>query len=114
MITPDLAFWTRLLTRLAVEAACVVGIALLLDRLIRPAFWRRALWQSAVISLLLVAASELSGFGRGLASISFRPRAPATQIRRLDQSRGRRALAKAGAALLRARSEHQLAARGRT
>ncbi|MGD0410962.1 MAG: M56 family metallopeptidase [Verrucomicrobiota bacterium] len=68
MMTPDLPFWTRLLLRLAVEAAGLVGAAWLLDRLIRPAFWRRALWQGAVISLLLLTASELSGFGRGLAS----------------------------------------------
>jgi beta-lactamase regulating signal transducer with metallopeptidase domain/type II secretory pathway component GspD/PulD (secretin) len=68
MMTPDLPFWTRLLLRLAVEAAGLVGAAWLLDRLIRPAFWRRALWQGAVVCLLLLTASELSGFGRGLAS----------------------------------------------
>ncbi|MGA2541743.1 MAG: M56 family metallopeptidase [Verrucomicrobiota bacterium] len=71
MMTPDLQFWTRLLVHLAVEAACVVGVALLLDRLIRAAFWRRALWQSAAVCLLLLTASELSGFGRGLASFLF-------------------------------------------
>ena len=71
MTTPDLYFWTRLLVRLAVEAACVVGIALLMDRLIRPSFWRRALWQGAAVCLLLLTVSELSGFGRGLASYLF-------------------------------------------
>ena len=71
MITPDLHFWTQLLLRLAVEAACVVGIAWLLDRIVRPAFWRRALWQSAAVCLLLLTASELSGFGRGLAICLF-------------------------------------------
>lgn len=68
---PDLPFWTRLLLRLAVEAAGVVAAAWLLDRLIRPAYWRRALWQSAFICLLLLTGSELSGFGRGLASFLF-------------------------------------------
>jgi beta-lactamase regulating signal transducer with metallopeptidase domain len=71
MMTPDLHFWSQLLVRLAVEAACVVGIAWLLDRMIRPAFWRRALWQSAAVCLLLLTASELSGFGRGLAGYLF-------------------------------------------
>jgi beta-lactamase regulating signal transducer with metallopeptidase domain len=71
MMTPDLHFWTQLLLRLAVEAACVVAIAWLLDRMIRPAFWRRALWQSAAVCLLLLTASELSGFGRGLAGYFF-------------------------------------------
>ena len=80
MITPDLPFWTRLLIRLAVEAACVVGAALLLDRLIRPAFWRRALWQGAVVCLLLLTASELSGFGRGLASFLFGHARPEQKI----------------------------------
>jgi type II secretory pathway component GspD/PulD (secretin)/beta-lactamase regulating signal transducer with metallopeptidase domain len=71
MIAPDLPFWTHLLGRLAVEAGCVVSAALLLDRLVRPAFWRRALWQGAVVCLLVLTASELSGFGRGLASFLF-------------------------------------------
>ena len=71
MMTPDLHFWSQLLLRLAVEAACVVGIAWLLDRMIRPAFWRRAAWQSAAVCLLLLTASELSGFGRGLAGYLF-------------------------------------------
>ncbi|MGA2556712.1 MAG: M56 family metallopeptidase [Verrucomicrobiota bacterium] len=77
MTTPDLYFWTRLLVRLAAEAACVVGIALLLDRLIRPSFWRRAVWQSAAVCLLLLTVSELSGFGRGLASYLFGHARPA-------------------------------------
>jgi beta-lactamase regulating signal transducer with metallopeptidase domain/type II secretory pathway component GspD/PulD (secretin) len=80
MITPDLPFWTRLIIRIAVEAACVVGAALLVERLIRPAFWRRALWQAAVISLLLLTASELSGFGRGLASFLFGHARPEQKI----------------------------------
>jgi beta-lactamase regulating signal transducer with metallopeptidase domain len=71
MMTPDLYFWARLLGRVAVEAACVAGAALLLERLVRPAFWRRALWQGAVVCLLLLTASEMSGFGRGLAAFLF-------------------------------------------
>jgi beta-lactamase regulating signal transducer with metallopeptidase domain len=72
MTPPGLPFWTQLLTRLAVEAACVVTTAWLLDQLVRPTFWRRALWQGAVVCLLLLTGSELSGFGRGMTSYFFR------------------------------------------
>jgi beta-lactamase regulating signal transducer with metallopeptidase domain len=68
MITPDLSFWMQLLARLALEAACVASATILLESLVRAAFWRRTLWQSAVVCLLLLTASELSGFGRGMAS----------------------------------------------
>jgi beta-lactamase regulating signal transducer with metallopeptidase domain/type II secretory pathway component GspD/PulD (secretin) len=76
MIAPDNYFWTQLVIRVAVEAACVVGIAMFLERLVRPAFWRRALWQAAVVCLLLLTASEMTGFGRGLASFLNGPARP--------------------------------------
>lgn len=78
---PDLSFWLRLITRLAVEAASLVTVALFLERLIQPAYWRRALWQGTVICVLLLTASELSGLGRGLSSFLFVRDQPVTGTR---------------------------------
>jgi beta-lactamase regulating signal transducer with metallopeptidase domain len=75
-MTPDLSFWKELFVRLAVEAACVVTVAWLMERLVRPVFWRRTLWQGAVVCLLLLTGSELSGFGRGVAAYFFDPARP--------------------------------------
>ncbi len=78
----DQIFWLALFRALAVEAGGVVLMALLLDRAIRSAFWRRSLWQATVVCLLLLTASELSGFGRGLAGFAARPRTgPRQEIR---------------------------------
>ena len=82
---------------------------------IRPAFWRRALWQGAVISLLLLTASELSGFGRGLASFLFGHARPEQKFAVWTSPAESAASAAAIAAgLLRARSHHRPIRRGQT
>lgn len=74
MSSLDQAFWLALFRALTVEVGGVVLVAMLVNRAIRSAFWRRALWQATVICLLLLTASELSGFGRGIAALGLRPR----------------------------------------
>jgi len=71
MSNPDLSLWTSLLARIAAEVAGVTALALLLERLVRAAAWRRALWQSAIVCLLCMVLSEVTGFGRGVASYLF-------------------------------------------
>jgi len=70
----DQNFWMSLFRTLALESAGVVVAAWALNLVIRPAIWRRAIWQAAVVCLLLLTASELSGFGKGLAALTAPPR----------------------------------------
>ena len=79
MSTPDLTLWTNLLFRIAVEAACVIAFALVVERRVQAVHWRRALWQSAIVCLLCLTLSELTGFGRGLATYLFGHTRPETK-----------------------------------
>jgi beta-lactamase regulating signal transducer with metallopeptidase domain len=73
MTVLDQAFWLALLRALSIETSGVVLMAMVVNWTIQSAFWRRALWQATVICVFLLTVSELSGFGRGLASFTFRP-----------------------------------------
>lgn len=63
----DLSFWSRLLGSLALESAVVVGLVLVLERFVKNVFWRRTAWHLAIVMLLALTVSELSGLGRGVA-----------------------------------------------
>lgn len=65
--TIELDFWLRLLGILALEIGLVVALAFVAQTLTQSAFWRRAIWQSCFVCLLLLVASEFSGAGRGIA-----------------------------------------------
>lgn len=65
--TLELNFWTRLLGILALEIGLVVALAFAVQLLTQSAFWRRTIWQICFVCLLLLVATELTGFGRGLA-----------------------------------------------
>ena len=59
-------FWLRLLGILALETGLIVALAFTVQMVVRPAFWRRAVWQIAFVSLFLTVGAELTGLGRGL------------------------------------------------
>jgi beta-lactamase regulating signal transducer with metallopeptidase domain len=73
MTVLDQAFWRALLRALTIETSGVVLMAMVVNWTIQSSFWRRALWQATVICVLLLTVSELSGFGRGLASLTLGP-----------------------------------------
>ncbi|MBC8877235.1 MAG: hypothetical protein H8E44_48015, partial [Planctomycetes bacterium] len=58
--------WIELTVALTVGAVLVVGVAVVVDRQVRSAVWRRTLWQAAALSLWLVLLVELSGVNHGL------------------------------------------------
>ena len=63
----DYPFWLEMLGVLALEATIVVGLAALLQWRIVSTVWRRTLWQTSLIGLLLLAVFELTGVGHGVA-----------------------------------------------
>jgi Zn-dependent protease with chaperone function len=71
MNVPNLSFWWHLLATLGLEISCLAGLGFLAQRLFRSAAAQRAVWQMAVLCLLLVTASDFTGFGRGAAQMFF-------------------------------------------
>ena len=71
MSFPNITFWSHLLTTVGVEVCCVAALGFVAQRFFRPAVWRRTVWQITVICLLLLTASDLTGFGRGTAGFLF-------------------------------------------
>ena len=61
-MTPDSAFWGRLLGVLTLEFAIVVSALALCARWIRPPQLRRSLWHSGLVALALIAVVEFAGF----------------------------------------------------
>lgn len=70
----ELAFLT-MAAWLAAEVALLVLIAVISERFIRSAHWRRTLWQVCALSVLILIVLELSGAGRTLGE-SARRRSP--------------------------------------
>jgi hypothetical protein len=71
MSFPNLTFWSHLLATLGVEVCCLAALSFVAQRFCRPAFWQRAVWQVTVICLLLLPASEWTGFARGTTGFLF-------------------------------------------
>jgi Flp pilus assembly secretin CpaC len=65
---PTLDFWLHTLGVLAFQSAVVLGVAGLVQGLVRVARWRRAVWQAALIGLALLLANTLAGLDRHVAA----------------------------------------------
>ncbi len=65
--TLELDFWWRLLGILALEISLVIALAFLAQSLTPSVFWRRSIWQSCFVCVLLLVGSEITGVGRGVA-----------------------------------------------
>ena len=81
MNVPTLSFWWHLLATLGFEISCLAGLGFLAQRLCRSASSQRALWQIVFVGLLLVAASDFTGFGRGAAQFCFGQKQVAAKAR---------------------------------
>jgi beta-lactamase regulating signal transducer with metallopeptidase domain len=68
---PNFTFWSHVLATLGVEVCCLAALSFVAQLFFRPAIWQRAVWQMCVICLLLLAASEWTGFGCGTAGFLF-------------------------------------------
>jgi beta-lactamase regulating signal transducer with metallopeptidase domain len=64
---PNFTFWWHLLGTLAIEVCCVAALGWVAQRLFRQPVWQQTIWQLTVVCLLLLPASEWTGFGRGMA-----------------------------------------------
>ena len=64
-------FWKHLLGAVGAEVGCLAVLAFACQRFLRSGFWRRAVWQTAVICSLALLASEWTGLGRGAANFLF-------------------------------------------
>jgi beta-lactamase regulating signal transducer with metallopeptidase domain len=71
MSVPNFTFWWHLLATLAAEVCGLAALGFGAQRFFRSAVWQRAVWQMTVICLLLLPASEWTGFGRGAAEFLF-------------------------------------------
>jgi beta-lactamase regulating signal transducer with metallopeptidase domain len=60
----DWSVWWPWPGLLALEAALLVGIGAGLQRLVRPAGWRRTIWQGCLVGLLLLCGLEWTGAAR--------------------------------------------------
>jgi beta-lactamase regulating signal transducer with metallopeptidase domain len=60
----DSIFWWRLVWMLAMQSACVIGIAWLMTRRTRSAAVSRFIWRAAMICLLVVCVATVSGVGQ--------------------------------------------------
>lgn len=65
--TLEINFWMRLFGILAVEIGFIVVIAFAAQFFLRSTVWRRMIWQVCLVCLLLLVATEITGFGRGIA-----------------------------------------------
>lgn len=68
----ELAF-LKLTGVLAAEVGAVILIAMASAAFVRSAQWRRTIWQICALSVLLVAAVEMSGVGRAMGELVQRP-----------------------------------------
>jgi beta-lactamase regulating signal transducer with metallopeptidase domain len=64
---PNFTFWSHLLATVGVEVCCLAALGFVAQLAFRRAVWQRTIWQITVICLLLLPASEWTGFGRGFA-----------------------------------------------
>jgi beta-lactamase regulating signal transducer with metallopeptidase domain len=71
MSFPNFNFWWHLLVTVSVEVCGLAALGLVAQRFFRSAVWQRAVWQMIVLCLLLLPASEWTGFSRGTASFLF-------------------------------------------
>jgi beta-lactamase regulating signal transducer with metallopeptidase domain len=78
---PNFTFWSHLLGTLAVEVCCVAALGWVAQRLFRQPVWQRTIWQLTVVCLLLLPASEWTGFGRGMAWYLVGPKREANNAR---------------------------------
>lgn len=68
--------WLRILGLIAVEVGLVSLWLVVAQRWARTAVWRRALCQAALVTVLVITFSELSGGGRSLVTLIFRRNIP--------------------------------------
>jgi beta-lactamase regulating signal transducer with metallopeptidase domain len=72
-MTPDLEFWARTLTVLALEMGLVVGLAAVVAPRLAAAGHRRLLWLGALTSMLLILAGEISGIAHSVSRLATSP-----------------------------------------
>lgn len=63
---PNFTFWSHLLATVGGEVCCLAVVGFVAQCFFRRAVWQRTIWQIIVICLLLLTASEWTGFGRGV------------------------------------------------
>jgi len=61
--------WIELAAVLILGPVLIVTAAVLADRFVRNAVWRRTLWQSAVAAVGLLVVMEITGLGHGIGSL---------------------------------------------
>lgn len=61
--------WIELAAVLILGPVLIVTAAVLADRFVRNAVWRRTLWQAAVAAVGLLVVVEMTGLGRGIGSL---------------------------------------------
>lgn len=71
MNVPDAKFWLGTARTVGVEVFLVAALACAVQRPLRHAGWRRAVWQITVICLLVLPLCEWTGMGRGVATFLF-------------------------------------------
>jgi beta-lactamase regulating signal transducer with metallopeptidase domain len=71
MSFPNVTLWSHLLTTIGIEVCGVAALGFVAQLFFRSAVWQRAVWQMTVVCLLLLPASEWTGFGRGAAGFLF-------------------------------------------
>ncbi len=67
MSFPNLTFWSHLAATIGAEVCALAALGFVAQCAFRKAIWKRTVWQVTMICLLVVAASEWTGFGRGMA-----------------------------------------------
>ncbi len=72
-MTPDLEFWARTLTVLALEMGLVVGLAAVVSPRLAAAGHRRLLWLGVFLSVLLILAGEISGTAHSVSRFANSP-----------------------------------------
>src|SRR6266404_7811229 len=76
-------FWLELLVSLGLQASLIFLLAWGLQRLARTGWWRRTIWQVALLALGLMAVLELTGISRataGWAAAQFKWRRPLSVV----------------------------------
>ncbi len=68
--TPEYGLWLEPLVVLGIGTGVIVALAALADRLVRPAVWRRTVWQVATLTLLALLLVELTGMGAALVGLT--------------------------------------------
>src|SRR5262245_43200654 len=84
---PVLPVWISLLILLAAEVTLVIGIAASVAHFTKSAVWRRALWHSCIVGLMVLTFIELSGAGREMAAwLALKARHSSTMPNRFSSS----------------------------